>query len=967
MSHLRFVTALVVGLFVSGGLGSVCFSQATLRLNDGDIFQGDFYKHEIQRDSTSDNTAFLLWKCNAFLEPMVVPWNVVDSISQNLTNEKVKEIDETQLYVVEFENGESISGRIEQLDERTIKLTSNRYAPTQIDLDRIRAILRVHHSSYEGVGRLSVNEWKQVLPAKKKDVPDTWLSKAGSIETAIAGSSIAQTGTLPSLAVVDVDVAWTHSNPNWTLTVGNNLPKLELRVRKLEQRDELSITLLFEEESVADIVTVMIPSMGVESLRLKILCDLEEGRFVLQQNGRAIGEIASQSKSKPTQSKLDNRVRFQVTNDAPGGMILRELKVSRSPFSMTRTVEGDSVAETSSVADTTSAPVPDDRLSKVLLTTGKSHIGVIKANETQSGGLRLDTIDGEKLSIAISDIERVEYAMKSAKGPSDPESITEPPNQEEYCVVQTKDGERFAGKTLKHSKDQLTLICSSLPTPIGFSVNDVSSIQFISNVSPVNVNVERAVLMKLVCDEVHSNGKLVPSENVKTDTLGSGWAWRPAGLSGEFLINPSINGTIDIIRNGTEARPTDGQARNLSLRTDIYGRSLDPGEPALYLASGDSLPGKLVRLDNGTLTFSSELFGESSLDASQVKGIRQLVYTGTDRLDDILLKRLLTVPRMARQSPPAHLVVSRDGDMIRGNVTFIDEDLLRIEVREEEREIWMKNVAEIVWLDPAPKNSDSDKPTDTSTDNGSVDSAEPDRQSGELSGVRASCQLVMSKGSVVSLIPGKIEDGLLLGVHPLLGECNIPLEQTIQILFGNEMEKSRSTSRFAKWKLRHAIDPKFVSEEADAASGEASELVGKPAVDFELKALDGKVINLSALRGRVVVLDFWASWCGPCRKSLPVIQRIAEDFGNEAFSFYAVNVDEEPNVVQGSAIVLGISNNCLLDPKGTISKAYGASAIPYTVVIDKEGIVRRVFVGANDEAFNTLRESISKYLENDSQ
>jgi peroxiredoxin len=100
---------------------------------------------------------------------------------------------------------------------------------------------------------------------------------------------------------------------------------------------------------------------------------------------------------------------------------------------------------------------------------------------------------------------------------------------------------------------------------------------------------------------------------------------------------------------------------------------------------------------------------------------------------------------------------------------------------------------------------------------------------------------------------------------------------------------------------------------------------------------------------------------------LPVIQRIAEDFGNEAFSFYAVNVDEEPNVVQGSAIVLGISNNCLLDPKGTISKAYGASAIPYTVVIDKEGIVRRVFVGANDEAFNTLRESISKYLENDSQ
>ncbi|MCU0719606.1 MAG: redoxin family protein, partial [Pirellula sp.] len=490
---------------------------------------------------------------------------------------------------------------------------------------------------------------------------------------------------------------------------------------------------------------------------------------------------------------------------------------------------------------------------------------------------------------------------------------------------------------------------------------------FIRNAIPVNVDVERAILMKLVCDEVHSNGKLVPSENVDADATENGWAWRPAGLSGEFRINPSINGTIDVIRNATEVRPADGQARNLSLRTDIYGRSLDPGEPALYLANGDSLPGKLVRLDNGTLTFSSELFGESSLNTSQVKGIRQLVYTGADRLDDILLKRLLTVPRMARQSPPTHLVVSRDGDMIRGNVTFIDEDLLRIEVRDEEREVWMKSVAEIVWLDPAPNDANNGKPTDASTEKVLPDRLEPNMPSGGLDGVRASCQLVMSKGSVVSLIPGKIEGGVLLGVHPLLGECNIPLEQTIQILFGNEMEKSRSTSRFAKWKLRHAIDPKFVSEEADAASGEASELIGKPAADFELKALDGKVVKLSAMRGQVVVLDFWASWCGPCRKSLPVIQRIAEDFGNESFSFYAVNVDEEPNVVQGSAIVLGIANNCLLDPKGTISKAYGASAIPYTVVIDKEGIVRRVFVGANDEAFNTLRESISKYLQDDSQ
>jgi len=208
---------------------------------------------------------------------------------------------------------------------------------------------------------------------------------------------------------------------------------------------------------------------------------------------------------------------------------------------------------------------------------------------------------------------------------------------------------------------------------------------------------------------------------------------------------------------------------------------------------------------------------------------------------------------------------------------------------------------------------------------------------------------------------------LLLGMHPLLGGCNVPLDQTLQILFGDEIEKARSSSRFAKWKLRHAADPKFVTEEADAESGNASDMIGKPATDFELKALDGRLVKLSDLRGQVVVLDFWASWCGPCRKSLPIIQGVAQDFESEPFSFYAINVDEESNVVQGSAIVLGISNNCLMDPKGIVASRYGAHAIPYTVVIDKEGVVRRVFVGANDQSFKPLREAISQYLQSSTQ
>lgn len=957
----RFPWFVFVGLITWIACGQACWSQSTLRLTDGDIFQGYFSAQSSDRIAEKDRGEFLIWQCNAFLEPMLIPWKVVDSISQNQTSDAVAVFEGKPHYVIELVNGESVSGRIEGINAQRVQLSSDRYTPVEIELDRVRAILKVQPASVEGVGRLSVNEWKQVLPVKRKDVPDVWVSKAGSIETAIAGSSIAQTASLPLLAVIDIDVAWTHSQPNWTLTVGNNLPKLELRVRKLEQRDELSITLLFEEESVADITTAMISSAGVESLRLKVLCDLEQGRFVLQQNGRAIGEISSQSKVKTSQSKLENRVRFQMTNDAPGGLILRELKVTRSPFSMTRSasVEGNQ--------GNVIGNAPAGRMAKVLLTTGASHVGGIVATQNQTSDLLLNTMNGESIPFSVNDIDRVEYVMNGAEGQGDTSQPSGSTEASEYCVLQTKQGERFAGQSLQHSVDRLTLSCQSLSSPIRFSIDDISSVQFITNHDTAEGKNDQPIPMKLVCDEAHSNGKLVQADHATQESHGSGWAWRPASLSNEFVINPAMNGTIDVMRGSADSEPVDAASRNLSLRTELYGRSLDSGEPSLYLTTGDSLPGKLVRLDDGMLTFTSGLFGECVLASTHVKGVRQLVYTGTDRLDPILLKRLLTVPRMARQAPPAHLVVSRDGDMIRGNVTYIDEDLLRIEVRDEERELWMKNVAEVIWLDPPPKDVSEDSPASDKPETNAVDPAQENVARSEVIEQGASCQLVMRKGCVVSVIPSKIEAGLLSGSHPLLGICNIPIDDTVQILFGNEMEKSRSASRFAKWKLRHAIDPKFVTEEAEAASGEASDLVGKPALDFELKSLDGKLVKLSAMRGRVVVLDFWASWCGPCRKSLPVIQRVADDFGNEPFSFYAINVDEEPNVVQGSAIVLGIANNCLLDPKGTISKAYGANAIPYTVVIDREGIVRRVFVGANDEAFGALREAISQYLEVDSQ
>lgn len=946
MMSNRLIIFLLGCTTIAANLGVSACAQGTLRFHDGDAYQGEFSAELLKPNDTktkitSAQDRHVLWKCNAFSEPMLVPWNVIDSISftrdgaRSATPETIA-LNGPALYVVEFENGDSLTGQIEQTDRGTLVLKSDRFETTDWNWDQVRTILKFHHDSHEG-GRLYPNQWKQTLPVPREDLPPSWTVKVGSIETVIAGTTISQVSTLPTLAAIDIDIAWTHSTPNWTLTVGNNFPKLELRVRKLEQRDDLSVSLLVEEESSADIATVLIPSQNLESIRLKLLCDWENGQFRLEQNGLAIGEISASSKAGANATRQAGPVRFQITNDASGGMILRELNITRSMFSLSRHSGNENRDAKTKVSS------DKERAAKIRFSDGRTSLGILKFDAAQ--GLIWSEADGESKSFVLSDVDRIEF------------DSTQAPEKRETCLVITEGGERFLGSSIEQTGDSLMLTSGILTSPIRFRLSEIASVQFSRTTKVAPDDDGKPVPMRLVSDSVYSNGFLVPKEEEDTDSEGAGWAWRPLSLDREMILNPMMTGALDMVKPGSDLQSLDVERRNLSLRTDTYGRSLDQGEPAFFLLNGDSLPGVLERLENGLVTFNSEMFGRAQLAASELKGVRQLVYTGTDRVDPVLLRRLLTVPRMSRQSPPTHLVVSRDGDIIRGNVSYIDEDLIRISIRDEEREIWMKNVAEVIWLDPAPSLE--------SPENSPPDSAEDSPTSGLDSTKTSSpaCQLILRRGSTVSVIPRRIEQGTLFGVHPLLGECRIPIDDVVRILFGEEIEQARSVSRFAKWKLRHAVDPRFVSEEANAATGEDAELVGKPAPDFTLRKLDGSAVKLSSMKGRVVVLDFWASWCGPCRKSMPVIQGIAKDFEADPFDFFAINVDEEANVVRGTSIVLGITEQCLLDPRAEISKAYGAAAIPYTVVIDKEGIVRRVFVGANDAAYVQLREAIAQYLE----
>ena len=106
-----------------------------------------------------------------------------------------------------------------------------------------------------------------------------------------------------------------------------------------------------------------------------------------------------------------------------------------------------------------------------------------------------------------------------------------------------------------------------------------------------------------------------------------------------------------------------------------------------------------------------------------------------------------------------------------------------------------------------------------------------------------------------------------------------------------------------------------------------------------LQALDmqGQTWTLERMRGRAVLLNFWATWCPPCRAEMPSLQQLAEIYGPEQLQVLAINVGEGPQRIAQYLQSSGLELTVLLDPKSEISKAWGASVLPTTILIDPEG------------------------------
>jgi len=121
--------------------------------------------------------------------------------------------------------------------------------------------------------------------------------------------------------------------------------------------------------------------------------------------------------------------------------------------------------------------------------------------------------------------------------------------------------------------------------------------------------------------------------------------------------------------------------------------------------------------------------------------------------------------------------------------------------------------------------------------------------------------------------------------------------------------------------------------------------VGKQAPDFELNTLDGQTVALSQLKGQPVLLNFWATWCGPCTHEMPFLQQVYQDWHEEELVLLAVNVGESSSQVSQFMQSEGFSFTVLLDSSGNTAQQYNIVGIPTTFFIDSKGVIREIKIG----------------------
>ena len=178
---------------------------------------------------------------------------------------------------------------------------------------------------------------------------------------------------------------------------------------------------------------------------------------------------------------------------------------------------------------------------------------------------------------------------------------------------------------------------------------------------------------------------------------------------------------------------------------------------------------------------------------------------------------------------------------------------------------------------------------------------------------------------------------------------------TISRLYLGDPEQRNSTAAYSQWRARHGLEPDWDIAKSDGGNADGSELIGQAAADFELPQVDGETFRLSEHAGKIIVLDFWATWCRPCVAALPDYVEATRHFHESELVFVAVNIEESPQQIRAFLKEHQLDMRVAIDGGSEVASQYQVGGIPHSLIISPEGTIEYVHVGYDPDAGSEIQ------------
>ncbi len=352
-----------------------------------------------------------------------------------------------------------------------------------------------------------------------------------------------------------------------------------------------------------------------------------------------------------------------------------------------------------------------------------------------------------------------------------------------------------------------------------------------------------------------------------------------------------------------------------------------------------------MRKGNGLILSPSLMWGNPARD---VEVSNFYVRTRPDfvqvpHVSDDTRRNALTIPRFRRSSPTTHVLLAPNGDVLRGRITSATENVIAFTSGLDALQVPMERVSAAVWLNP-PNAADAKAKKEPATD---------------LAMTLATHWLVLQNGSRLGVNVDRFEPDHIVAWAPTLGAVKIPNAQ-VSMLKLSAPPPSQAMIAYQDWQTEFAPEPVLPE-----TGGQSSPLLGKAAPDFALPLLGGAQFSLNAEKGKVVVLDFWATWCGPCVISMPEQLKAIAQFDPSKVKFIGVNQGEPDAQVSRFLTTRGWQLTVAMDAQQDVGKTFGVEGIPHCVVIGPDGKVAWTSTGYTPGDSEKMAAAVKKLLGGD--